>query len=323
MFLTNELTPAELLSEMLARKRATRTATRAFQRLKHDRDLCPAFLDSIATILDVYKSHSTRAYDIQGMQDRGVDILIRFEEGRDIGVQVKSFAEFEKWAAGNDKQFIQRLKSQYADAMQTRKVDAYYIVLCTDATKHEKQVRSIGAQFAAFSSVTIISPQEAMAFYNTGESQLAGATARMLCEDDLLLEKACAELQGLPAGLAHLVLVLLCRAFSRQGQNIQLVVSDDQLAGWIEDWERASHESKDDKSEDDEREGYERDEPTLQELYEELASRGYLTRTPSGHAIEVTAFSNALLAVCLGEAARNDFAMEAALPYLKVLLEVD
>jgi hypothetical protein len=260
MFLTNELAPAELLSEMLTRLRADESITKRFQTLRHDKDLCPAFLDNISAILDVYKSHSTRAYDIQGLQDRGVDILVRLEDDKDIGVQIKSFAEIEQWATGNDKQFIQRLKSQYTDATQSRKVNAYYIVLCTDAIKHARQVRSVGAALGSFSGVKIITPQEAIAFYRTSDSELAGAAALMLCENDMLLEKARSEVQALPDGLAHIILVLLCRAFARQGNNQQLLVSDVELQGWFEDWAKTSAEDA--------------DETSFQTVYEELTSRG-------------------------------------------------
>ena len=119
-----------------------------------------------------------RTYDIQGFRDGGVDILIKLhsEATPDIGVD-QSYDEMEKWAKGNDKQFIQRLKSQCSDATQGRRVNALYIALCTDAVRHAKQIRMIGSELGSYNRVRILIPQEAIAFYQTPDHELAGRAA--------------------------------------------------------------------------------------------------------------------------------------------------
>ena len=43
MWVTNNLTPPEALSEMLMRQKYQKSATSEFSSLKHDADLCPRF----------------------------------------------------------------------------------------------------------------------------------------------------------------------------------------------------------------------------------------------------------------------------------------
>jgi hypothetical protein len=97
MFITNELTPAEVLAELVKGRRSAAASTEEFEALRHDKDLVPRFASHINSILDVYKAYRMDAHDIQGMRDDGVDVLLRFEHNDvecRVGFQIKSNEEF-------------------------------------------------------------------------------------------------------------------------------------------------------------------------------------------------------------------------------------
>ena len=57
MFITERLTPAETLSELLGLKGYSKADTARFRTLRHNDDLCPGFRDRVNAMLDAYKSH--------------------------------------------------------------------------------------------------------------------------------------------------------------------------------------------------------------------------------------------------------------------------
>lgn len=227
------------------------------------------------------------------------------EAPHDIGIQVKSFDEIELWAKGKNPTFIQGLKAQYSDATQTRNINPFYIALCTDSQKHVKQIRAVAAEFGQFDRAKILRPEECFAFCQTAEHALAGAAALLLCEEDGLLQMARSEFSGQSDEFCRVVLALMGRAFSPGNTNQQLRVSDEELLACFE--------------RQDEQDTL-KDEIDVVATIDELVGRGYLIRDSPGHVIDITAFSTALLAVCLGEAARAECRLEEIRPYLGVLL---
>lgn len=99
MFITDDISPAALLAELLALRTRSSEQTARFRGLQHNRDLCPKFADRIDAMLDVYKRHRTDVHDIQGVRDSGVDVLLQFKTEDDslhkVGIQLKSFQEIE------------------------------------------------------------------------------------------------------------------------------------------------------------------------------------------------------------------------------------
>jgi hypothetical protein len=92
---------------------------------------------------------------------RGVDVQLNYEdEGQHrVGLQIKSFDEVEPWARKRDREFMQRLKAQYATAMQNTKLDDYYLLLCTDEVDHKEQVRLICSEMKQFDRLKIVLPR--------------------------------------------------------------------------------------------------------------------------------------------------------------------
>jgi hypothetical protein len=79
MFITNPLTPAQLLAELLSLRHRSKADTVSFRPLRHNSDLCPAFQEKVDEMLDAYMRHRTDVQDIQGPRDGGVDVLLRYE----------------------------------------------------------------------------------------------------------------------------------------------------------------------------------------------------------------------------------------------------
>lgn len=233
MFITHELTPLEMLSELVNLKCASAEDTKRFVNLRHDKDLCPGFQDRVDTMLGAYKSHRADVQDIQGMRDDGVDVLLRYcdEEDRRIGLQIKSHKEFKDWKGKRDPGFMMRLKAQLAVAAKNAGVDYYYVLLCTDEIAHTRQIRTICSELKNFDNVRIVRPREALTFFEVDEKWISSFVTRVLCKSDAVLRDALAEASKLESDLAFIKLTLMCRAC--EGQQ---TVTQDQLFEIYSEW---------------------------------------------------------------------------------------
>ena len=233
MFITDRLTPAEMLSELLAIRGYTKTDTERFKTLRHNRDLCPQFRERVSVMLDAYMSHRTDVHDTQGPRDDGVDVMLNYEDDGQhrVGLQIKSYYEIEQWAKGLDKNFILTLKAQHASAINNVKVEDYYILLCTDEISHEKQIRMICSELKQFERLKIVLPRQALAFYEMVDIEVRACVTRFLCERDSVLEAALKVIDKMPKDRAYLTLALICRAFEGD-----IRVSQDALLAMHEDW---------------------------------------------------------------------------------------
>ena len=185
-----------MLSELLS-FRARKDDTEKFRRLRHDEHLCPRFRDQTERMLDAYISHRTHVRDIQGFDDEGADVLLQYREDDEVkrlGLQVKSFSEIRKWANGHDKFFLKNLKAQVATAHSNMNLEHVYVLLCTDAEMHQKQVRRVSSALKKFDYVTVVLPHHAITFYELSEIEVVTTVARILCDEDFVLSKARREL---------------------------------------------------------------------------------------------------------------------------------
>jgi hypothetical protein len=146
MFITDAQTPVEVLAEMLKGRRSSVAGTQRFKKLRHDRDLLPQFEENIEAILDVFKAYRSEAHDMQGMRDDGVDILLKYEEDGSehrVGLQIKSNDEFEKWVK-KKLNLVEKLKAQYAAAIENTNIHDYYIILCAYDREYRSSPRTAG-----------------------------------------------------------------------------------------------------------------------------------------------------------------------------------
>ena len=215
MFITNELTPAEVLAELLKGRRTSAEATGRFNALRHDKDLVPSFGAHIHSILDVYKAYRTDVHDIQSIRDDGVDVLLRFEHDgveHRAGLQIKSNAEFEEWA--NKKlNVVEKLKAQYSAAKENARVDDYYVVLCADDRAHRRRIRTLCSELKNYRGCTVIEPRDALGFYEMSDLDLMVRTTRLLCNTDTILRMALSEADAEEPAAAFILASLVCHAF--------------------------------------------------------------------------------------------------------------
>ncbi|MEG3088541.1 hypothetical protein [Sphingomonas sp. PB4P5] len=217
MFVTENLSPFELLSELLCANRATEASTANFAEFKHNADLCPGFTNNILRTLQGYQKHRIDVLDAQGFHDKGVDVAIRVlavDGTTKVGLQIKSYDEFAKWKAGRDPGFISRLRNQYTQARHEAGADYLYFVFCTDADEHREQLRSIASVFMDYPDVKIIDPQAAWTFFRMNDIDIDVEITRILCAGDFLLREGKRQLATLPTGGPSAVLHLVFRALA-------------------------------------------------------------------------------------------------------------
>jgi len=188
--------------ELLQFRRTEYTATRAFQKLKHNADLCPRFQKQLETILGAFEKYRKIVYDIQGPRDRGADVVLRQslnEEAFFINLQIKSDSDL------REKDYLKTLKSQYFDSKDSfqRLVD-YYVILCTDLTgkkgktervappdqRKKDIVRTVEAEFRNKQDVHVIEPEYALTFLRLSSMQIDATIKSKLGADDIVLAKA-------------------------------------------------------------------------------------------------------------------------------------
>lgn len=154
----------EIIYELLKGHSAPESATSRFRSLKHDRDLLPEIKGRIDRIIRSYGNYSNATYDIQGITDKGVDLIAQYNTGEDknryIGFQVKSFDDIEK-----DDWFM-KLKAQILEAGTFYVLEDYYIILCTDSRKHKKKLSTAKADLVKIKNmkIQIVEPKEAIWF---------------------------------------------------------------------------------------------------------------------------------------------------------------
>jgi hypothetical protein len=272
MFITNELTPAEVLAEMLKLRRTSAEATKEFESLRHDKNLVPTFAAQVDAILSVYKAYRIDSHDIQGIRDDGVDVLLQFEHddsAHRIAIQIKSNDEFDQWA--NKKlNVVEKLKAQYSAAMENARVNDYYIILCADDHIHRKRIRTICSEFKNYRHCTIIEPRHALGFFNMSPLDIAVRTTRLLCSADVVLRAALREMNAEKANMAYFLISLACCAFEH-GPH----VSNKRIVQFWTEWSELMQDAEelDDES---------------AEIVESLLSMGVLELEGDDYAIDFT-----------------------------------
>jgi hypothetical protein len=303
LFITNHLTPGEMLSELLSIKGYTKHDTERFKSLRHNNDLCPMFSDHADAMLNAYIRHRTDVHDIQGPRDEGVDVMLRYQDGGPhcLGLQIKSYNEIVKWMKGQDKNFILTLKSQYTSAMQNIKVEDYYLLLCTDEVMHEQQIRYICSELKQFERLKIVRPRQALAFYEMSDLEVQAFVTRLLCKDDQVFQGAMNTICDMPKDQAYMTLALVCQALSGKTSFDQ-----DDLANVYSDWLGldSSHASKPDR---------------IADIVSELLGAGLEATSSDDFKIDIRTLPRSLCAIYFDSSQRHS---ENTVQSLAVLLNV-
>ncbi|WP_296173534.1 hypothetical protein [uncultured Brevundimonas sp.] len=246
MLISHELTPGEMLAELLKGRRVTPKDTARFKVLRHDRDLCPIFKSHLKAMLDVYAAYRQDAHDMQSIRDDGVDVLLKYQDRDEVdrraALQIKSNDEFDKWEKGT-LALPMIAKAQYSAAVENAQIEDYYLILCVDEIRHRKKVRSLLSEFKNYKRCTIIEPCDALGFIEMSEHEVVARVTRLLCRDDVVLTAAVDELDREAPDTAYVLLAIVC-----QGLRGELKVDGGTLNTiWAEFLEFAPHLERDDR----------------------------------------------------------------------------
>jgi hypothetical protein len=185
--------------------------TKIFSMLKHNDDLVPSFNDKLNDIFRHFDRYRKVSYDIQGIRDKGIDVLAKYEfdDGdRTIGVQIKSYHDLE-----NDGWLI-KLKAQVTDVIANyTDLEDFYIAFCTDVAKHNDKIRNATADLAKIKNIHlhIIRPEQSLYFMNLQDYEIGSYLKRKLSEDDPVVIDAKESLERLT--LAQTAMVIEAAAF--------------------------------------------------------------------------------------------------------------
>ena len=185
---------SELVHELLRYKASSDIATKAFEKLKHNDRLCPLIEQQGNRILDCFVKYHSVAYDVQGINDRGTDVLLRYYEKSETGeleskfiaFQIKSFDDL------NAKDYLRGLKAQCFESLSEfgDKLDQYYIMLCTNKHIHINKIRQIKNAFSSTNKVTVIDPSYALTFLRLSPLKINSVVSILLRDDDIVYERA-------------------------------------------------------------------------------------------------------------------------------------
>jgi hypothetical protein len=209
---------SKIIDELLRYREGSIRSTETFRHLKHNKQLCPAVEKKLNTVIECLNKFHNVAYDVQGIHDRGTDVLLRdsgeeSEESNYIAFQIKSFDDL------NSEDYLKQLKAQCFEALTEygKELEQYYILLCTDKSAHENQIREIKKAFGASSAVTVIDPQYAMTFLRLNEIRITAIVDSVLRKDDFVYERAKTMLQDLiPSEVALTVAIVYESVINRK-----------------------------------------------------------------------------------------------------------
>ena len=201
-----------VIFDLLHYRRSTIRETAWFKKQRHNQHLCPRLELQIETILNLFDRYHRTVHDIQGLRDRGVDVMLKYAPKEDaesdlfrfIGFQVKSYPEV------GQPGWITKLKAQCWEASE-RDLEDYYVLFCTDVVEHKKYLNDAYAELVAQKGVTIIAPELAYTFLQLQEHQLAAYIKSKLSRDDAVYRAAVDSLDELTPTQAAIVIELLAR----------------------------------------------------------------------------------------------------------------
>lgn len=185
--------------DLLIYGRVAFSRTKEFKQKKHNKDLVPAFNDTFNEVLDYFDRYRNISYDIQGVRDCGIDVLIKYEIDsmeKLIGIQIKSYDDIK------EKGWLSKLKAQLIDVQSTYNASDltdYYVVMCTDIKEHKDKIRNATADLMKIKGfkVHVIQPENALYFLEMPSYSIGAYLKRKFSNHDYVVQKAEESLVGL------------------------------------------------------------------------------------------------------------------------------
>jgi len=247
------------LNELLRFRRSTIEATKGFKEMQHNDHLCPKTQSKLTDFLEGSHRYHNVVYDVQGPRDRGKDVVLRYgeneETSRYITIQIKSYDDLCK------KDYLRTLRAQSFEvqADYKDKLQHHFILICTDANKHEDKIRLICSDYSNLEWVTVIRPEYVWTFLRLTITRMDAIVQGVLRQDDVVYKKArtmVADQTPLDTAvlLALLWLVRRHKTYSIQRDELRTIGFLDDVIKYIPDYPRDSffYEEEDDIYDDDE-----------------------------------------------------------------------
>ena len=188
----------KIVFDLITAGRTADGLTKQFANMSHNKDLLPKLCEKLELILDYFYKYREIVYDVQGVRDHGVDLVLKYEndnESRKIGFQVKSFSDI------NEEHWQTKLKAQMfeAEAYHGHGMDDFYVLFCTDIEQHRDKLRNVTADLAANTKFVChpISPPKILHFLKLGDAEIGAYIKRRLSEHDYVFTEATDSLEGL------------------------------------------------------------------------------------------------------------------------------
>ena len=164
--------------------------TSDFKQLMHNDDLVPRFTKNLNYLVECCGSYGNACYDIQGVRDSGIDVLLKYEDEESgthyIGLQIKSYNDIK------EKDWLTKLKAQILEAKGSWNLDDFFIVFCTDAKEHQNKLRNASADIIKFAGeeVHIVEPSKALNFFRLNSLEILIQVQNHYRADDPVTERA-------------------------------------------------------------------------------------------------------------------------------------
>ena len=187
-----------IIDELLRYRESPRKVTSRFQELKHNNYLCPVVEQQMNRILDCFIKFHSIAYDIQGINDRGTDIVLRYSIASETGDLISKYVSFQikSYDDLSSKTYLKDLKAQYFEAKGEYRDSLvhYYVLLCTDKIQHINKIRQIKKIFSISDDTTVIDPIYMATFLRLNPIRISSIVSAVLRDDDIVYEKAFSDL---------------------------------------------------------------------------------------------------------------------------------
>lgn len=217
-----------VIAEILRYRESPRKFTRAFKELKHNADLCPLVERQINRILECFLKFNEIAYDIQGITDRGTDVVLRNYIQSDSGDSKARFTAFQikSYHDLKSKDYLAKLKAQCFEATVEygESLDQYYILLCTDKSEHEEKIRQVKKAFDSASNVTVIDPVYMATFLRLNPIRISSVVTTLMKEDDVVYEKAMSDIEAFTPTEAAVYCAIVLEATVSSGSRFSVEV---------------------------------------------------------------------------------------------------
>jgi hypothetical protein len=216
----DDYTPLSLLTEVLAYAPASVEQTERFagtELSSHDYIL-KALRLRFEAILNSFKRLGSNACETQGLNDKGIDLLLEFEhdkESQRIGFQIKSNREADADAKRNSTDpnadpelgLLKTLKRQAMEALLSDEVNEWWILPCFDLTQHSKRLGAINSYFNLNSReswpMKVIAPEKILGLLSLSTAKVEAVCIKFLCHKDEVLVAAQRELKTIAPSAKH------------------------------------------------------------------------------------------------------------------------